>query len=73
MLNIKLKGFDVDAAMKAALLEAEQALKKKAQAAARPHGGVTVEFKRDRNGQPASMVFKGSDAAIAAATKAVGA
>jgi hypothetical protein len=50
----------------------EKQITAKAKAAALPHGGVTVVFKRKADGTVASVDFQGTDAAVEAAKATLG-
>jgi hypothetical protein len=72
MLNIKMTGLDARSLRKAAYAEIERAIAQKAIAAARAHGGVKVRFNRNMDGSLKGVSLEGSEAAIAAVTRAIG-
>jgi hypothetical protein len=57
--------------MQAAMAEVESATTKKAQSAAKPHGGVTVRFERTSEGAISAVRFQGPEAAVEAARAAI--
>lgn len=71
MIKINFKGQKPGDLLRAASAEIEKQLSSKAKAAALRHGGVTVRFKRNANGTPATVEFEGSEAAIEAAKAAL--
>jgi type IV secretory pathway TrbL component len=56
---------------RAAFAEIEKQIASKARSAAARHGGVTVRFTRKADGTLRTLDFQGSDAAIAAARRAI--
>lgn len=71
MIKVTFKGPNPGELLRAASAEIEKQLSSKAKAAAMRHGGVTVRFKREADGSPASVEFQGSEAAIEAAKAAL--
>ena len=67
MINVKFTVPTKAELMRTALAQIEKNIFAKAQDAARPHGGVSVRFKRNADGSIASVEFSGSEAAIVAA------
>jgi len=57
--------------VRAAMVQVEKKLAEKARRAAVPYGGVAISFRRNPDGSIRSIDFKGSDAAVKAASNAV--
>jgi hypothetical protein len=71
MIKFDIKMPSTDALRRAAMVEIEKGLTKKAQGAAARHGGVTVKFERKPDGTIRTVKFQGSEAAVEAAKVAI--
>lgn len=72
MIKIAIKMPSKADLMRSAMAEAEKQITRKARDAAVRHGGVTVRFSRKPDGSIRAVEFQGSEAAIKAATAAIG-